>query len=178
MAPEKADIPAALPAFLFGNLVTREGGVMAKKVSWNTHSRLYGIWQGMTGRCYCEGSGSWKWYGAKGIKVCDEWRNFGEFEKWAKSSGYTDELTLDRIDSDGDYRPENCRWVTMKAQQNNKRSNHILEYNGESHTATEWAEIIGISPKTLLKRINESGWSIEKALTTPLNTKKNTRRRL
>lgn len=160
-----------------GDLITREGGTMGKKVTWDTHSRLYGLWQGMIGRCYCEGSGSWKWYGANGIDVCDEWRNYGSFEQWALSSGYSDDLTLDRIDGSRGYYPDNCRWVTWKQQQNNRRNNRVIEHGGETHTISEWAEIKGIPTKTLFKRIDHSGWDVERALTTPVDPKKNTRGR-
>src|SRR5699024_971238 len=108
----------------------------------------------------------------RGIRVCREWREYGNFYKWAISSGHNEDAkrgvcTLDRIDNDGNYSPENCRFVTMKEQSNNRRSNHVIDFNGESHTISEWAEIIGIRPSALSRRINALGWSVEQALTTP-----------
>ena len=82
------------------------------------------------------------------------------------NNGYNDILTIDRIDSSRDYEPDNCRWVTMKEQQNNRCNNHRIVFNGEEFTLTQWAERIGLTPKTLSKRLQD-GWSIERALTTP-----------
>ena len=98
--------------------------------------------------------------------MCEEWsQDFMVFHKWANENGYTDEMTIDRIDADGNYCPENCRWVTQKAQQNNRRNNHVILYNGESHTITEWAEITSIKSATIYDRLKR-GWTAEAALTT------------
>lgn len=98
---------------------------------------------------------AWKWYGAKGVKVCDEWnKSFNEFYKWAYSHGYREDLTIDRIDSNGDYSPDNCRWVTMKEQQNNRKSNRKVTYNGETKTTSQWAEQYGMSLYVLIWRLN------------------------
>lgn len=134
-----------------------------------TGTRLYRIWNGMIRRCELFSSGSYKWYGAKGISVCSDWRrSYESFRDWAHENGYKENLTLDRIDGEKDYSPNNCRWITMKDQQNNRCNNHLLTYNGLTLTLSQWAEKIGLKPKTLAKRINEMHWSIEKALTTPL----------
>lgn len=135
-------------------------------------TRLYRLWQNMKNRCYWEKDKSFANYGGRGIQVCPEWRNgFSVFREWALSSGYQENLTLDRINVNGNYEPSNCRWATAKEQQNNKRNNRNLEFNGEVHTVTEWAQIIGIKRETLYRRLNV-GWPIEKALKTPLRGKR------
>ena len=130
-------------------------------------TRLHRIWAAMKSRCYNPKNNRYENYGGKGIVVCDEWQDFEPFYDWAMSSGYRDDLTIDRIESSGNYEPSNCRWVTQKAQQNNRRNNHLIAYNGETHTLAEWAKITNIKPSTLLARI-KSGWSVERVLTQPL----------
>ena len=131
-----------------------------------SYSRLYQVWKDMKGRCYRKTSCCYHTHGGRGITVCDEWLSFVPFRKWALSNGYSDELTLDRIDNNGNYEPSNCRWATMKEQGNNRRTNHVLTHNGETHTMKEWSEITGIKYYTLVARINTLGWSIEKTLNT------------
>lgn len=131
--------------------------------------RITRIHDGMVDRCYNKNCKAYKYYGARGIKVCDEWRLPGglrNFYNWAIRSGYDDTLTLDRIDVNGDYTPENCRWATYKQQANNKRDNRILEFNGESHTITEWEEFSTVTRKGIEYRL-KNGWSIEDALFSP-----------
>jgi hypothetical protein len=137
-----------------------------------SYTRLHGIWNNLKQRCFNPNSPNFKYYGGRGITVCDEWKNdFKSFYDWAMSNGYEEHLTLDRIHSNGNYEPFNCRWTTMKEQSNNVRTNHIIEFNGEKHTLAEWSEIRGISKKTLWNRIDR-GWTVERALTTPIKTKK------
>lgn len=100
--------------------------------------------------------------------VCDAWLSFDAFRDWSLSNGYKDDLTLDRIDGSKDYCPENCRWVDWEVQQNNRCNNHLITFNGKTQTMSQWAREIGLKPKTLSRRINDKGWSVEKALTTPL----------
>lgn len=127
--------------------------------------RLYRIWCGMNGRCNHVSNTNFKYYGAKGIKICKEWEDYKTFKAWAIQNGYKDDLSLDRINNSENYEPGNCRWVTMKEQQNHKTNNHKLTYNGEEKTISEWAEITGIKTATLFTRIKR-GWSTERALTT------------
>ena len=129
----------------------------------------------MKKRCYNPRHESYKYYGAKGVKLCDEWvHNFDAFEEWALSHGYSDDKTIDRIDSNGDYCPENCRWATPKQQANNCRDNNTLTYNGLTLTMMEWSERLNINFKTLARRIYH-GWPVEKALMTPVDTRYATR---
>lgn len=122
----------------------------------------------MKTRCYNPSSNKYHAYGGRGIKVCDEWKNsFANFKKWALSNGYANNLTLDRINNNGNYEPSNCRWVTNKQNTNNTRRNRILTYNGENHTMSEWCEILGVKLQTLSARIYR-GWSVEDAITKPI----------
>lgn len=131
-------------------------------------TRLFKTWVHMKDRCYNPKDKRYSAYGGRGITVCDEWLNaFLPFYEWAISHGYDDTLTIDRIDVNKGYFPENCRWVDMKTQQNNRRNNHRLEYKGETHTIMEWSRIVGIKRATIQRRI-AVGWSVEDALTKPL----------
>lgn len=132
------------------------------------YTRIYSIYKGMKDRCRYKTNDNYDRYGGKGVKVCPEWfDDFINFYNWAMANGYNDELTLDRIDSNGNYEPDNCRWVTYKQQANNTRRNNYITFNGETHTLTEWAEKLGIKRSTLSTRIHRANWDIEKALTTP-----------
>lgn len=123
-----------------------------------TKTRLYKVWIDMRSRCYNPNVRSYKDYGKKGIKVCPEWKDdFFAFWKWAYQNGYDDsskygECTLDRINVEGNYEPTNCRWINAKMQSNNRTSNVIITYNGESHNITQWSEITGIKSHTIGSR--------------------------
>lgn len=129
-------------------------------------TRLYHIWNGLSGRCLNPNNKNYADYGGRGITVCDEWRKPENFFRWALLSGYDANLTLDRIDVNGGYCPENCRWITNAEQQRNRRNNRMIEYNGEIHCASEWAEITGIAVHTILSRL-KYGWPLEHVLTIP-----------
>jgi hypothetical protein len=134
----------------------------------DTDTRIYNIWKCIKARTINPNASTYSDYGGRGISICKEWENdFQKFKKWALENGYSDDLTIDRINNEEGYSPNNCRWVNKKVQGNNKRNNHTITYNGETKTLTEWAEHIGISRGGLKERLNKLGWSIEKALTTP-----------
>lgn len=130
-------------------------------------TRLYSIWCQMKARCDNSNHKAYALYGGRGIAVCKEWHSFQSFYDWAMSSGYSDDLTIDRINNNGNYEPSNCRWVSQKTQCNNRRNNHIVLYNGNQYTLAELAEIYGISYEKLKQRINKLHWNIERALNTP-----------
>ena len=135
-------------------------------------TRIYRIHQGMKNRCYNPNEDSYKNYGARGITICDEWlgeNGFINFYNWAITHGYRDDLTINRINNDGNYEPGNCNWATFKEQANNKRTNRVIEYMGESHTCSEWADIVSIPAYDICNRL-DLGWSVEDALTIPLNS--------
>ena len=119
----------------------------------NSNIRLYRIWRSMKNRCNNPKNYAYKNYGGRGITVCDEWENdFTKFRDWAMSHGYADNLSIDRIDVNGNYEPENCRWTEMKTQQRNKSNNTFVEYQGEKITLAEAAEKTGINMTTLWRR--------------------------
>ena len=129
-----------------------------------TKTRLYKIWRSIIDRTTHPSHQKYKNYGGRGITFCDEWKDFAVFREWAVDNGYADDLTIDRIDSNGNYEPSNCRWTTMKVQQNNRTNNHLITCNGETHTMKEWSEIRGIKYSTLSMRVNKRKWSIPRAL--------------
>lgn len=131
-------------------------------------TRLYSIYHNMKKRCEKENAVNYHRYGGNGISICDEWRSYEAFSSWAHSTGYSDDLTLDRIDGTKGYSPANCRWATYKEQALNTKKNHRILFNGEELTISEWADKLGISRSTLCERLNKRGWSIERALSTPV----------
>ena len=138
-----------------------------------SNTRIYKIWQGIKRRCNNTNCNAYKIYGARGIKICDEWSNINGFENfynWSMNNGYSDTLTIDRIDVNGNYEPDNCRWATMEEQGNNRRGTKKYVIDGESHTITEWSKISGVSRENIRRRI-KSGWDIKKAVFKPLETK-------
>lgn len=126
-------------------------------------TRIYVIWSGMKRRCYDPKVEQYKNYGGRGISYCKEWEDFKNFYEWAKNNGYREDLTIDRIDTNGNYEPNNCRWIPQKEQHRNTRSNKILEYKGERHCASKWAEILGLNYNTLLTHLR-NGMSVKDAL--------------
>lgn len=131
-----------------------------------THHRLYACYYRMRHRCENKADKSYKQYGGRGIKVCDEWKdNIVSFIEWGIKNGYKEGLSIDRIDNDGDYSPENCRWADATQQSNNRSTNAFVTYNGETHTYAEWGRITGIKQLTIRHRIEDLHWSVEDALT-------------
>lgn len=124
---------------------------------------LYRRWAHMIGRCSNPNDARYKLYGGRGISVCVEWLDFNNFNEWAISNGYEDKLTIDRKDNDEGYYPINCRWVTWKVQQNNRRNNRNIVHKGLRMTLQQWSEKTGIMSGTILGRLN-NGWSVCDAL--------------
>ena len=151
---------------------TKSCGCLRKKGARRTHgfkyTRLYCIWQGIKKRCLNKNTSNYYIYGGRGIKICDEWKNdFKSFHDWAYANGYDEsakrgDCTIERIDTNGNYEPSNCRWATMKEQCRNTRSNKLITYNNETRCLMDWSYIFNINYKTLLYRFKK-GWTIEKA---------------
>lgn len=130
----------------------------AKATHGDSKSRLFSIWSGMKKRCYYKKNIGYKNYGGRGIQVCDEWKNnYSTFKLWAMNNGYDESLTLDRVDNDGNYEPNNCKWSTVTEQNRNKRNNKLFNYNGKVLTQSEICEITGLSKHQVSKEFsNES----------------------
>ncbi len=138
-----------------------------KRIYGDTHKLLYGVYMQMKSRCLDESCPAYPNYGGRGISVCAEWAQQNGhlvFEKWALANGYKRGLTLDRIDNDKDYSPDNCRWTTRKVQSNNKRNNVLITFNGKMQTLSQWAEEYHLSPSKLNGRIQVMHWPMEEAL--------------
>jgi hypothetical protein len=132
--------------------------------------KLYGVWKSMIQRCRDPHITRAKSYVDKGVSVCEEWKDYAVFREWAIASGYSEGLSIDRIDNDGNYEPSNCKWSTNKEQANNRSTNRYITHEGKTLTVSQWAEVIGIARDTLKRRLY-CGWSVEKALTTPVRRK-------
>lgn len=132
------------------------------------YRRLYRIYRGMNKRCYDNLTDAYKYYGELGVEICDEWRSdYINFKTWAIQNGYKDNLTIDRINVNGNYEPSNCRWVDMKTQANNKKNNRIVEYKGESKTLAQWCEELKLNYDRTLTRLTVCHMTPEQAFELP-----------
>lgn len=135
-----------------------------------SETRLFKVWEKMKGRCFCKTRPDYKHYGGRGITLCKEWQDdFINFYSWAMANGYNPnakygECTIDRINVNGNYEPENCRWVNEKIQQRNRRNNRLITYNGETHCLSEWAEIYNMRPALLSQRMKRDKKTFEQAI--------------
>lgn len=133
---------------------------------------IYNLWASMKARCSNPNSRFYKDYGGRGITVCERWEIFENF--YADMGDRPEGLSLDRIDNNKGYSPDNCRWATKLQQRRNTRTNTWLEFNGERRVLTEWAEIVNLSPATIRSRLRAS-WTVDKALSTPPDKRKATK---
>lgn len=143
----------------------------SKKSKLGSYSRLYSVWAGILTRCYNPNSPNYRNYGARGIKVCEEWKTYENFEKWALNNGYNPNhekktISIERTDTNGDYSPDNCVWATAKEQMNNTRRNTFVTFNGKTKTLAEWAEHYGINYSTFMSRYSR-GWDMARIASTP-----------
>ena len=147
----------------------RENTIKMRTTHNKADTRLYNVWMSIKGRCNCKTSTSYKWYGARGITICDEWLDYENFYIWAISSGYDEtaargKCTIDRIDVNGNYTPDNCRWVNQKEQTRNTRRTLKFTIDNVEKSLIEWCEIYNIPYDRAIQRI-KAGWSITDALT-------------
>ena len=143
-----------LAAYENTGLSPEEVAELRKRRHNMTGTRLYSIWRSMRQRCNSPKHKDYKHYGARGITICKEWDSFPAFSDWATANGYSDNLSIDRIDVNGNYCPENCRWADNSTQSKNRRCTQI-SFNGETHTIEEWSEIIGVSNSGIRYRIQQ-----------------------
>lgn len=124
-------------------------------------TRMYKIWEAMKRRCDSPKADRYPHYGGRGIRYCEEWKHFEPFMKWAKNAGYTDDMSIDRIDVNGNYCPENCRWIPMKEQCNNTRQNRYVMYNNEKLSIAQFAERIERPYSAVYQEIYKLRWTVE-----------------
>ena len=142
-----------------------------------SNDRIYMIWRGMKRRCYNPNEKCYRYYGGKNIKVCAEWKDdFMSFYQWAIDNGYRDDLTIDRIDVNGDYAPNNCRWITLQEQHNNRSDNRYVTIGGVTKHISEWYAVSPVTTATIYARI-KNGMDIEKAIMMPDRRKERHRNR-
>lgn len=149
---------------------TKSCGCVAKgnhTIHKKSKTKLYWVWQSMKARCNNENNKRYKHYGGRGIKVCEEWSNdYSNFHNWAVQNGYKEGLTIDRIDVNKNYEPNNCRWVTKEVQANNMTTNKVIKYKGLEMNIAQWEKFLRLPKNVLRQRIEKLGWSIEKAIET------------
>lgn len=129
---------------------------------------LYSSWECMKARCNNPHNIGYSNYGGRGIQVCDEWNDFVQFMEWANVNGYKEGLTLDRIDVNGNYEPDNCRWATKQEQANNRRTCIMITYFGETHSLKDWCRILNLPYSIIRTRMNKLNWDFWTAISTPL----------
>lgn len=131
----------------------------------NKNTRLYRIWIAMKKRCYNKNDSKYKYYGEAGIDVCEDWRtSYKSFKEWSTSNGYAEDLTIDRIDVSRGYYPDNCRWVSMKVQSNNRSNNRIITYNGTNYTLAQLAEKFNLPYNKLYHRVITKSYDVYDAI--------------
>lgn len=151
-------------------------GCLRKKPANKTHglskTPLYRMWRSMIYRCENPNHKAYKTYGGRGITVCEEWHDFTAFKKWVDETKPNGNVTIDRINNNECYSPQNCRWADMATQANNRNSNLSISYNGETHNLMEWSDILNFDYKRVHNRMHKLGWSFEKSIMTPVDDRK------
>ena len=135
--------------------------------SGSKRNRLYCIWKSMRQRCNCPRNAAYKNYGGRGIKICDEWNDYPIFESWAFGNGYADDLSIERIDINKGYSPDNCKWIPLKDQCLNKQDTIWIDYKGQRKQLKVWCDELGLKYGKIAQRLGPMGWSVERAFETP-----------
>lgn len=139
----------------------------ANKSHGESHTKLHNTWCEINKRCNPKNKAS-KRYGKRGIHICDEWKSYEAFAAWARGNGFREDLTIERIDVNGDYCPENCTWIPMEKQARNRRTTHWVTYEGERMSLAEACERAGLPYKQVFWRMRRAGWPFEKAISVPI----------
>ena len=147
---------------------TLEGEDSLSLPHWKT--RLYRIWSAMRQRCKNPHEAAYENYGGRGIRVCPEWEDFFSFRAWALTHGYQENLSIERIDVNGNYCPENCTWATSLQQANNKTNNRFNEFDGKRMTSRQWDRKLGFREGVLSDRLNTLGWDLQRTMTEPVGS--------
>lgn len=135
------------------------------KYNYKNSKRLYTIYYGIKARCYKTSSPKYKDYGARGIIMCNEWLNsFDSFCEWSLSNGYADNLSIDRIDNNGNYEPSNCRWATNTTQCTNTRATRFFTHNGKTQPMSHWAKELNMNPSSLRRKLINKGMTLEEVI--------------
>lgn len=146
----------------------KDSNVLLKTTHGMSYSHLYNTWHSIKGRCYNKNYRNYHYYGARGISMCEEWKNsFEAFSEWSYSNGYEEGLSIDRINNDGNYCPENCRWVSLEEQNNNRRVSINITYNGKTQNLAEWCRQLNIPYIRVWQRIVKYGYTFEEAINEP-----------
>lgn len=148
----------------------RDKQTVKHKTTRQSHFRLYNVWENMKARCYNPKHKSYSGYGGRGITICDEWKsNFNAFAKWALENGYDEnapkgQCTIDRINNDKGYSPDNCKWVTIGENLNNKSTCRMFTHNGKTQSIANWARELGMDYNALFARMRRNGFDFEQAI--------------
>lgn len=133
--------------------------------------RLYNIWRNMKARCNCKTNPFYKNYGERGIKICSDWIMFENFYNWSINNGYNENLSIDRIDVNGNYEPNNCRWIPLSKQAYNKRDSIMININGEEKCLAEWCKLYNVKYTTIYRRITIGKMNIQDAINKSIKNK-------
>lgn len=135
----------------------------ADSQSYSPYNKLYHSWCAMKHRCLFSNDEHYKYYGGRGITIYQEWLDYNNFKEWALNNGWNNNLTIDRIDYNGNYEPNNCRWITQKEQTNNTGNNKMLTYKNKTQSLSMWCEELNLPYDRTKQRLNECGMTVEEA---------------
>lgn len=150
---------------VFMKCFDKKGNIRIIRYDYLARDRIYTIYKHMIDRCFNPKNPYFNLYGGRNITVCEEWKNdYKSFQKWSLENGYKENLSIDRINNDGNYCPENCRWTTMLVQQINRGNNRRIFYNGKNLCLSEWCRLLGFKHNAFLGRLKKNNWTYEETL--------------